>query len=266
MSELYGYVGLFAGCIAGASAVLFGIGGGVFIVPVLMIMGDVPPHVAIATSLIVVVANSLTASIGNIRKGYLATDVAIRLEPISAIGGFLGGLLTLHLPTEVFQGGFALLLLWLAGRMIWRYVTPLTAAKMAFSRPPIRRELGDHSVSISRRLMAMTGGAGVLSGAMGVGGGIVLVPLIHTVEKLSFNQSAAISAYVMGLSASAASVVSWGKADPLLAAVAICGVYLGSLLGQWLRPRVNEKYLAMTLAAMMFYVALRLLEHLWTGM
>lgn len=265
MTELFGYVGLFGGIVAGVSAVLFGIGGGVFLVPILMILGDVPPRVAIATSLIVVVANSLTASIGNIRRGLLPTDAAIRLEPISAIGGFIGGWLTVLLPVTFFQAGFALLLCWLGIRMTRQSIGKLQKPG-APGRNHVQEQLPQGGEThVSGRLMVMTGGAGVLSGSMGVGGGIILVPLIHTVEKLAFAQSAAISAYVMGFSASAASLVSWSRVDAMLAAVAICGVYLGSLLGYWLRPRVAEHVLASTLAVLMFYVAFRLLIHLWAS-
>src|SRR5258708_29199973 len=85
------FCGLFAlSLTAGFVGALSGLGGGVFIVPGLVILARVPMHVAVGASLISVVATSAGASVAFVRDGWTNLRVAIILE-CATVTGALGG-------------------------------------------------------------------------------------------------------------------------------------------------------------------------------
>ena len=96
---------------AGFVGALSGLGGGVFIVPALLIFAHVPMEVAVGASLISVVATSAGASVAFVRDGWTNLRVAMVLECATVTGAVTGAYLAGMVPTWVLELLFALMML-----------------------------------------------------------------------------------------------------------------------------------------------------------
>lgn len=153
-------VGLVAGFMSG----LFGVGGGILIVPALVVVLGFGQRLAHGTSLAAVLPISIASLIGYVVHGNVDWTVG-GLLAVGAVAGAVVGTHFLHrLPHDALAIGFALLLLATAARMILDH-----------------SDAGGRSPLSLIGVVAMVGSGfvtGVLAGLLGVGGGIVMVPLM----------------------------------------------------------------------------------------
>ena len=156
--------GLFAGLVAG----LFGIGGGVVIVPTLAFVftqlgyPDVAMHAAVGCSLATIVATSLRSASSHHKRGAVDLDVVKGWVPFIMIGAVLGALIAGALPAQGMRGVF--------GGVLF-----IIALQFIFGRPTWK--LADQMPSGILRA-AIASGLGALSGIMGIGGGVFGVTLM----------------------------------------------------------------------------------------
>jgi len=120
-------MGLFTGMASG----LLGIGGGVFMVPFLVLVAALDQHEAQATSLLVIVPTAIVGSLTLRRKGIGDLPRALGIGLIGAAGGAAGALLALALDEDVLQIAFAALLVFSGGRLL------LDAARMGRPADPV---------------------------------------------------------------------------------------------------------------------------------
>jgi uncharacterized membrane protein YfcA len=119
MSGLSLYAALVAfGFLAGATAGLLGIGGGIMIIPFLTLVAGVSQHQAEATSLLVILPTAIVATIVLRRKGIGDAGLALRFGTLGAAGGVVGALAALTLPAHVLRLVFALFLATVAVRLL----------------------------------------------------------------------------------------------------------------------------------------------------
>jgi uncharacterized membrane protein YfcA len=114
-------VGLAAGFLGG----MFGVGGGILFVPAfLFLLKDRIPsvHVAVGTSMAIIVANSIAGTIAHAINGRVNWQVAVWVAVFAVIGGFLGANVSGLVGKTTLQRLFAILLI-------------LVAAKMFFTKP-----------------------------------------------------------------------------------------------------------------------------------
>jgi uncharacterized protein len=107
-------IGLTAGFLAG----LLGIGGGVFMVPAMVLVMGFDQHIAQGTSLLVMIPAALTGSYTHHRKGRLVLRDAFSLGAGGIIGAFLGAVVALSLDDEILRRLFAGFLLIVAVRIL----------------------------------------------------------------------------------------------------------------------------------------------------
>lgn len=161
----YGGVGAFAGLLAG----LFGVGGGLVIVPVLALLfaragfdPEVLMHLAIGTSLATIVFTSLSSVRAHHRRGAVRWELVWRMAPGIVIGAWLGAAMAERLHGEwlrTFFGVFELLVALQMG-LNWR-------------ASPQRGLPGGAG-------MGLAGGAiGAVSAIVGIGGGTLTVPFLQ---------------------------------------------------------------------------------------
>ena len=101
-------VGLLSGIISG----LFGVGGGIVMVPPMILLLHLDPKVAIGTSLSVIIPTALMGATAHFRMGHLDWKVGLILAPLAILGGFLGAKLTGPIHAENLKkafGGFLVL-------------------------------------------------------------------------------------------------------------------------------------------------------------
>lgn len=118
LSEIVGLIVL--GLIAGAAAATLGIGGGVIMVPALVVVFGFEQHVAQGTSLAVILPTAVVATIGHARHGRVAWRTAAPLAIAGVIGALIGARIALSLDDDLLRRLFAMLLTVLAIRMAVR--------------------------------------------------------------------------------------------------------------------------------------------------
>jgi uncharacterized membrane protein YfcA len=109
--------------------------------------------------------------------------------------------------------------------------------------------------------------AGGLSGLLGIGGGPIKVPVMFIFMNVPLMVATATSNFMIGVTAAASAMVYYRRGDILveIAAPLAVGVFVGSLLGARLAPRIQTKYVVYLLVAIMLYLAGRLFIHLLNG-
>lgn len=105
-------IGAFAGAIAG----LLGVGGGVLIVPLLVLGTGLDQHVAQGTSLAAMILTGVTATLVYARHGHFRKDILVTLLPGVVLGSWIGGHGAIGIPGPSLRVVFALILIWLGAR------------------------------------------------------------------------------------------------------------------------------------------------------
>ncbi|WP_022948107.1 sulfite exporter TauE/SafE family protein [Methylohalobius crimeensis] len=157
-----------AGGLAGLTAGLFGLGGGVVLVPALLYLfawqGFPPPYIpvaAVATSLATIMVTAIVSIGAHHRLGSLDWRAASRLFPGIVIGSLFGAWLADQLPGDWLKTVFAVYLLGVAMQMLWRW---RPAPAVTQPQPWLLTGVG--------------GAIGTLSAMLGIGGGTLTVPFL----------------------------------------------------------------------------------------
>jgi len=258
-------LGLIAGTavIAGLLAGLLGIGGGVVIVPALLVVftrQDVDPAVrmqlAVGTSLATIVFTSISSAWSHHRKGALQLSVAAWYAPGVVAGSIAGVLVAAWMSGRALEGFFGVFLVVVAVRMI-------------FGKLP--DEPRDRSVSRWKGSLAGVFIGGI-STMVGIGGGLLSVPIFMLTAGLTIHQAVG-TAPSLGLLLSLVGTATWivrglGVEDlpagcvgyvAVLPAVAIAaGTVCFAPAGAWLAHRLPRRKLTVAFAVLLIAVAAKL--------
>lgn len=245
-------MGMGAGLLGGALSGLFGIGGGIVLVPLLGLILRIPQHEAQGLSLAaLVLPNSLPAVLAYRRQG---VHVPWRWIPVMALG-FLGGILVgalaaNRLSDPVLRIGFAGFMLAMAVRL---YRT----------RPPQAAEEREAEPAAWRFLLVGLAG-GLASGLLGIGGGLVMIPLMVAWLGLGQRRAQLASLSLMLLPLGLPGVwvyVSHGRPLPwMVLGGVVLGFLAGGALGARGAARVRETHLAKAFAVFLGLMALGMLR------
>ena len=97
------------GLIGGITSGLFGVGGGIVMVPAMVYLLNTNIKTAVGTSLVVIIPTALTGGFKHYQLGNVDWRMAASLIPLAVVGGFVGAALTKPLPAEMLKklfGGF----------------------------------------------------------------------------------------------------------------------------------------------------------------
>lgn len=185
-------IGLFAGTLGG----LLGVGGGAVMVPALNLLLGWPYHLAVASSLFCMIWLSAASTYGHKKNGYILMGVVIRLVPVAAMFGIIGVLVSGVMPKLGFYVLFAAFLLAMAYKNI---------VKLLRNEPeeePIAEFVGKRKWVTF--LIAVP--VGLVQGIMGIGGGAIAVPALHSFLKLPLKNAIAISSATIMFSSTIAAI------------------------------------------------------------
>jgi uncharacterized membrane protein YfcA len=104
-------------------------------------------------------------------------------------------------------------------------------------------------------------GAGIASALLGIGGGVIKVPLMHLVMGVPLRVATATSNLMVGITAAASAVIYLlhGEIDPYVAGPTAIGVFLGASAGSRLAHRVDLRVLRWLFVAVLLYTAAQML-------
>ena len=237
------FLTLLAGAAAGTLGALLGLGGGIFLVPFIQLVLGQPFDTAAGVSLVTVIGTSLAVSTTLAGRELINVRLAIVLQMLTAVGATTGAaLVEHHVVTDTTAE-------WVFG------VTAVVIAFVMMQRLEKRNVLPDATVEVGRfgarfhdeetgavvayRLqrtpvaLAVSYAAGIVSTIAGVGGGILIVPVLNAWCGVPIRAAAATSALIIGVTAIPGVLARFPREDPgapALAAAAVLGVLLGSRL------------------------------------
>lgn len=257
---------------AGGFGSLVGIGGGIVIVPLLTVALGHDVKTAIAASLVGVIATSLAASPRYLRAGLVDRHLGLLLLVAAALGGLTGGVTAGYLDGRLLALLFAVLLIGVALQMLRQTLRPATrppiaAADLAsgFTSTYVEPSSGEVVTYRARRLVpgtALSFLAGNVSGLLGVGGGVINVPVMNLLMHVPIRVATTTSTYMLAATAVASSVVylEAGQLDPLLAAPVALGIIVGARLGARVAMRVSQDVLRLAFVAVAVVFAISMVR------
>jgi uncharacterized protein len=227
--------------LAGLLGALTGLGGGVVIVPALVLLFKVDLRYAIGASLISVIATSSGSAVAYIREGLSNIRIGMFLEVATTLGALLGAWLTARFSNHTIAVVFGVVLLYSAYSSYQsrsqQFVTskpdPLAAKLQLTGTNPAAT--GDQPYNAQHVPLGFTimFGAGTLSGLLGIGSGAVKVLAMDQIMKLPFKVSTTTSNFMIGVTAAARAGIYLhrGYINPTIAMPVMLGVLAGSLIG-----------------------------------
>lgn len=254
------------GALTGLLGALLGLGGGVFLVPLLALGFGLQPRTAVAASLVAVVTSSSTATMVNLRRGLVNVPLAFTLLLATSVGSLAGGTLAHHISTRALYATFAatvfivsIIVSWRSGK---RNVIDDPNLEVGALGGRVEEEGKTLSYLMKRLPLAMIVSlvAGAISGLLGVGGGVIQVPVLNSFCGIPIRVAAATSAFMIGPTAAISAVIylSRGDMNPLITAAVALGSLPGSVFGAWLSRHIAVRSIKGVLATSLILVALRL--------
>jgi len=253
------------GAASGALGALLGLGGGVFFVPFLNLVLGFPFGAAAAISLTTVIATSSTVSAGRAGKQLINLKLGMLLEVATAAGSFLGGVTAQFVSQSVLQKMFGFVAAAVAAVMLTRIrrrnvILDPSADPGVLGGRYYEEESGAEVTYRVKRLPLAVGAsfiAGNVSSLLGIGGGIIKVPVLNAWCGMPLRAAAATSAFMIGVTATAGAVIYYGhgQLEPALAAAAVLGVQLGSWSGMRFGAGASAKWLKVMMAIVLFILS-----------
>jgi len=263
---LLGLVALSVG--SGFIGALSGLGGGVFIVPALVVLAKMPMKVAVGASLISVVATSAGASVAFVRDGWTNLKVAMVLECATVTGALTGAYLAGVIPTWILELLFALMMLQSAYFSLEKQEDDLIEHGDPISeRLNLGGEVQDETGKLAHYEVvhfpsgaALMVVAGIMSGLLGIGSGALKVMAMDYFMHLPLKVSSATSNFMIGVTAGAGALVFLARGDVAtsVAAPVALGVTVGALAGSKILPYANVRALRMTFVVILVLIALEM--------
>jgi len=242
------------GMLAGFVGSVLGLGGGVLIIPMLTLIFGIPMREAIGASLVCVIATSCGAASLYVRKHLADIRLGMTLELATTLGAIAGGVVAGLLKSQILFLLFSALLAYTGWTMFRR-----KEATREVERP--NGECLPYRVARLPLGMGASFLAGNVSGLLGVGGGIIKVPVMYLLMRVPLKIATATSNFMIGVTATAGAFVyfSRGEVHPLVAGSTMLGVFLGATIGSHLLPRIETEYLKKAFVFVLMYLSLEML-------
>jgi uncharacterized protein len=244
--------------VAGLLGALTGLGGGVVIVPLLVVVFHVNIKYAIGASLISVIATSSGAAAAYVREGISNIRIGMFLEIATTVGALFGAFLAARLAAGIIAIVFGAVLVFSSAlsmreRHASKSMSPAdrwaTRLKLN-SAYPTAGGLENYQVCHVPAGFGMMFGAGTLSGLLGIGSGAFKVLAMDQVMHIPFKVSTTTSNFMIGVTAAASAGIYLrrGFVAPGLAMPVVLGVLTGSVLGTRLLVRARTTWLRILFA------------------
>lgn len=272
MDFYYIIILILTGVTVGFITGLLGVGGGFILVPIifflLLNMGIDPTlaiRIAFGTSLAIILPTAISSAYGHYRKKQVQIKASVFLGISGFLGGVTGGYVATHAPEDILKTIFGLVMLFVAIRLL-------------FFQEPIQ-----HREKIENILIFLLVGftAGVMSGLIGIGGGIILIPVMVLIMGYSMKEASGTSSAVIiitslggiisyilnGLQVLGLPPYSLGYINLLQVLVIIIFSIPMAQIGAWASCKLPDKVLRYILVTLQIYISLKMLGIFeWLGL
>jgi uncharacterized membrane protein YfcA len=254
------------GCIVGFLGAFLGIGGGVIIIPFLTIVLGYPIHEAIATSLAVVVANSITTSYAYLSGNMVNLRLGFVIALFSILGSVLGGIIGLNATAQ------ALYLTIGAAQMITAiFMLKKRNAEILSGEgggwlsgeyyDPAEKKIIRYTPKRLTSVFGVAGAAGVLSGMVGIGGGVFLVPAMNILSRVPIKAVTTTSGLIMGFTAAGGGILYMlhGYTRTNVVAVMFLGIFISTRIAAKHFTKVNSINIYRAFVIFLLFVAVQMI-------
>ncbi len=236
-----------------AFGTIVGFGGGIFMIPILVIGFQLPINIAVGSVILALFPGSLISSYFNYKRKKIDYKAGITLEIPTVLGTILGAYLTSVLALNVLEIVFALFV-GLVGVSMFKktkHYKEQDNRLEIFKRlnklnPAISRTTGSIQYRMSYLLTGIFGlVAGIISGLFGIGGGFLKTPIMVNVFNIPPSTASATALFMIIFTSLAGSLSQFylGHINFLYSIPIIVGFILGAFLGNHLNLKLSEKTL-----------------------
>ena len=239
------------GFFVGAYGTLVGVGGGFFLVPVLLFMHN-PSRIAAGTSLAVVFANAASGTVSYLRQRRVDIRTGVVFAIAGIPGAFLGAYVDQRIPHRAFTLLFAALLAIVAARL---FFGPSVARRNAQGPPEAMKSYSVVAAS------AIAVGVGFIASMFGIGGGIIQVPSMVYLFGFPAHVATATSQFTIAFTALFGTIshMYYGDVLAVPAALLAVGAIAGAQLGAHLSTRIRADRLLRWLSLAVIFAAMYLI-------
>ncbi len=261
--------------LAGFIGSLTGLGGGFIIVPLLTLVFHVPIHYAIGASLVAVIATSSGAASNFVKGGYANIKIGMLMEVGTVVGSVVGASLILLVPSSAIAVMLGLLQIFSAvmayrnkNTLILKETNDVWANKLQLNSS-FKENGVEHTYAVKNVLggFSIMGLAGIFSGLLGIGSGILKVLAFDVVMKMPFKVSSTTSNFMIGVTAAAGAIVYFIRGDvlPQLCMPIILGVTVGAFFGAKAMPKIDAKLIRVVFILLLLFLSVQMIYNGLTG-
>jgi uncharacterized membrane protein YfcA len=238
------------GLLIGTIAALTGIGGGVFIVPVLTLLYAFLPSSAAGTSLTTIVFTALASTLNYSKQRRIAYKTGVLFAIVTAPGGILGAYLTTVISPNALGAFFGFFIIFAValpmsiGPSLPRLKRP---SNQSVANPSAAYQDPSHRFS---RKMLFVGAilsflGGIASGLLGIGGGVLIVPILTLIVGLPIHFATATSMFTMAFTSTSEAAEHYfaGHTNFEFALLLALGTVLGAQVGAHASKKISGKNL-----------------------
>jgi len=259
---------------SGLAGAMLGLGGGVFMVPLLVFLMGVPIKIAAGASILAVVATSSAAAATYVRDEITNMRLGMFLELATTVGAVTGALVTASVSESALSTVFGLTLFY-ASAVMYQQMRKVGRSWVAAQNDGLanrlhlegqyydkaRSEWITYGVSKTPVTFGISYVAGVVSGLLGIGGGGIKVPAMNVVGGVPMKVAVATSNFMIGVTAAASALVYIrnGFCDAFVAGPVMLGTLLGAFTGARLTGRVRGVFLKKVFVVVLALIAARMI-------
>jgi uncharacterized membrane protein YfcA len=246
------------GFLIGIAASMAGVGGGIFIVPILTFFYGFVVNNATATSLTTIIFTAIASTINYAKQKRIYYRMGLILVITTAPGAYLGAWFATIMEERLLGLVFGAFLILVAIRMIISVLKTKTQAKTSVV-------VTDSDLIKSRKIIIVGAGlsffGGVASGLLGIGGGTLIVPIIAIVMGLPIHYATATSMFTM-IFTSISGVTKYYQSELInfpVALILAAGTIFGAQVGAYTSKKISSRNLSLIFGTMLVIAGINMI-------
>lgn len=266
--ELFAFIAiLLFGIFSGALGAMLGLGGGVLMIVFFILVLNMPAHQAVALSLLAVIASSSVGGSVYVKNHLTNIRLSLSLETFAVTGAISGAIIALIMPTIFTEILLGLVLAYAAFVMLKSPKSEVVVTERKGIIVPCAEYYDQSERRIVKYCPARMGigylislFGGWISGVVGIGGGVIMMPVLNLVMKVPMRAAAATSNFMVGVTAAASAFVYFNRGYLELYATipTVLGIMAGAYIGTVFLGRTRSLTLKRLLGGVLTFVAILL--------
>jgi uncharacterized membrane protein YfcA len=262
-----------AAIFAGFVGALFGVGGGIVIIPFLTTVVGLSIHEAIAISIVTVIATSNAGGSSYVEQKITNVRLAMFLEVGTTSGALIGSIMALLLQSSTLFFILATLMIYISYSQLRIHLRVDPARDLAKQNPQdsVSKYLGlkgtffdaaenqnvEYSITGAMKGSSISLFAGIMSGLLGVGGGVIKVAAMNLFMNVPMKVAIATSKFMIGVTAVTGALLFFlaGLVDIYLLAPIALGTTLGATIGTIVFNKIRTSALRKAFGVVVIYFA-----------